>query len=643
MTTQRQLLGYITDYSCRYRHANVIQAVLEKHGLSLASLGVPHARLATASLHKIVHHEIMHGFPTAIVLAEQLFREFGSKQDHAFVHSFIRLLCGLKVKALFYIMEDSPEEALRVFGEYFPRGNGYIDDIVTTPELAQGLRKATTDFRKSIFPIILHPAKREDFMANQYKQRYGRDFTQALKRRVTSFVDSLEKQWPDTFIDMMFKQQKLINTDPTADCLSSSDSLMDILLDFVDGKSSLEPEDLLALVNLLDPHQPLTVHGFTSSFFSSQSASPQEGGGRSSQEIEDQSADGVTAVTERQNFTALASHQETWVQADPMSDVQADYTVTAVIQEQCTAPSHQENCGQLVSDPHTDCVIKAACQEQGTAPSQQENSEQSAFTSDPQADRVIEVAGQEQAGTDLEHTATPSCQEKHSGAEEMEDQLTDGITASQEHTISSSSDSAHTNSGPTDTQPFVVREQTSVHSKGMLNSPVIRQWRVENEAEPDIYGSDGSISDVDNMSRRSCNSCTAEDKSGQMSEAGIQDTEVEAITASFCSPESECEGCTPVRRSPRKKQCIANSSISQQLQLCPHGRQIYCARQCRLLCPNIQRHSKKHDLQPCVVKLMRVPALDNLDGSVNLTSEDTHNITRETLDHVPKHLCQDMC
>ena len=75
--------------------------VARRHGKGLSSLAVPHARLASAALYKIVTTDNVTEYPTALLLAEQLFLTLGSFDNYAFTRCYAKLLCGLKVKVTY--------------------------------------------------------------------------------------------------------------------------------------------------------------------------------------------------------------------------------------------------------------------------------------------------------------------------------------------------------------------------------------------------------------------------------------------------------------------------------------------------------------------------------------------------------------
>ena len=69
-----------------------------RHRDGLSSLAVPHARLASAGLYKMVVTDNVAEYSTALLLAEQLFQTLGSFENHSLVRCYAKLLCGLKVK-----------------------------------------------------------------------------------------------------------------------------------------------------------------------------------------------------------------------------------------------------------------------------------------------------------------------------------------------------------------------------------------------------------------------------------------------------------------------------------------------------------------------------------------------------------------
>lgn len=81
------------------------------------------------------------------------------------------------------------------------------------PGLFSKLKEATAAFRKSFLPLILHERKREKFMMTQYEALYGTAFSTSLTSHITKFLDEIEKDLPQTFIDevmCMFFFNKII-------------------------------------------------------------------------------------------------------------------------------------------------------------------------------------------------------------------------------------------------------------------------------------------------------------------------------------------------------------------------------------------------------------------------------------------------
>ncbi|KAL8599603.1 hypothetical protein ACOMHN_024501 [Nucella lapillus] len=217
----------IVDYACRHRRLDVICEVSQHMTSSLSSLTVPHVRLAGAGLYKMVVCDDAAQFHTALQLAQRLFDAVGTFTNGTLVRCYAKLLCGLRVKALFHCLQSSPKEAFTLLRKYFPRGGDNLD-------------------RQLSRHLIAHKSKCESFFSREYGQVYDHRFSRCLVKRAASFLTELEKGLPDTFLDEVLKggwsNQEPVSTP------SLGDALMEVLLDRVEGKTTLRSSDLRALL-----------------------------------------------------------------------------------------------------------------------------------------------------------------------------------------------------------------------------------------------------------------------------------------------------------------------------------------------------------------------------------------------------------
>lgn len=248
-TALLDMYSCVVDYACRYRHLDVIYEVSQHMNKNLSTLTVPHLRLASASLYKMVVCDDVSEFYTALQLAQCLFEAAGSFSNGTLVRCYAKLVCGLKVKALFHCLPSSPKEAFTLLRKYFPRGGDTWDKQLSlhNATLAEEIRKVSQDFRKCFLHLIGHKHRRESFMSREYQKVYNHRFSRCLVRRAASFLTELERGLPDTFLDELlkgnWKEHQTVNT-PTL-----WDVLMELLLDCVEGKTTLQSADLLSLLN----------------------------------------------------------------------------------------------------------------------------------------------------------------------------------------------------------------------------------------------------------------------------------------------------------------------------------------------------------------------------------------------------------
>ncbi|XP_070186476.1 uncharacterized protein [Littorina saxatilis] len=276
------------DYACCHRLLDVICEVCRRNSGELSSLQVPHARLAGAALYKMVVSDSVREFPTAVLLAQQLFVTLGSFDNSSLVRCYAKLLCGLKVKVLFHsLVESASEQALCLLRQYFPHGGDEFErDLVEkAPKLAEEIQKAVRDFRRCFLPLVRHKHKRESFMENQFEELYGAYFTRCLARRAATFLAELEKDLPATFIDELLQTEspgKVTNA-------HSPDFMVDVLLNCVEGKSTLQATDLLSLLEDLSPHSSPNLEGFCNSFIAASHSGSTVGQSANSQPLLDTS------------------------------------------------------------------------------------------------------------------------------------------------------------------------------------------------------------------------------------------------------------------------------------------------------------------------------------------------------------------
>ncbi|XP_076449874.1 uncharacterized protein LOC143286155 [Babylonia areolata] len=252
-TAVLKMYSCIVDYACRHRYLDVIYEVSQHFNKSLSTLMVPHVRLAGASLYKMVIRDDVSQFCTAVELAEHLFEAVGTPSNHALVCCYAKLLCGLKAKALFHCLQSSPKAAFALLRKYFPRGENSLDKQLSmhNAALAKEIRQVSQDFRKCFLYLIGNKHRRETFLSHGYDRLYNQRFSQRLARRTATFVTELEKGLPDTFLDELLKGQ--VKADTPVSTPTLWDVLMELLLDCVEGKTTLQSSDLLDLLKDLRP------------------------------------------------------------------------------------------------------------------------------------------------------------------------------------------------------------------------------------------------------------------------------------------------------------------------------------------------------------------------------------------------------
>ncbi|XP_048254778.1 uncharacterized protein LOC124119200 isoform X1 [Haliotis rufescens] len=242
-----EIEGWVLDYACKHKLHEVIAALVQRHGEDLSSLAIPHARLSTATIHRIIHCRELEDFETAIHLTEQLYQTLGEACPFTI---YFRLTYGLKMKVLFdYLKKDSqsPRVLNLMLNRYFPRCSSA--DLNTTQRNMSRLQTRVSNFRKFFLSLCLNENQRKSFLRDEYDTEFGEEFLSSLEKHVDRFLQEVEKCLPLTVLDKILQK----GVESVCRSVPSMSVSMDILLECLLNKSRLHALDLLDLLTLIHP------------------------------------------------------------------------------------------------------------------------------------------------------------------------------------------------------------------------------------------------------------------------------------------------------------------------------------------------------------------------------------------------------
>ncbi|XP_013422118.1 uncharacterized protein LOC106182038 [Lingula anatina] len=225
---------WILEYACRHKMHQVLHVLCKKYPDGLDTFQVAPVYQGLAALLFVVTDWQLKDFQGAMEILDVLYIFAEEVIPYTL---FSMLMTGLRTMHLFHLLKTKGEDILAKLNEYFPRNGREL-------KIQRVLHKREIEFRKLFISLVADEDRCADYLKHRYREDFGQDFKDSVRRLVNEFVSKIEEILPPTTIDMILAGER-----PSMRDLSTPTSEnMEIVLDLILSKEQPTADDFVAVL-----------------------------------------------------------------------------------------------------------------------------------------------------------------------------------------------------------------------------------------------------------------------------------------------------------------------------------------------------------------------------------------------------------
>ncbi|XP_021354239.1 uncharacterized protein LOC110450818 isoform X2 [Mizuhopecten yessoensis] len=266
MVSNIQIESWVLMHACKYKYHHVIKGILNRHHDNLEELDVPKIYLSIAMIYNtvmtdnvlyypvVVHHldyiysEVPDAVPFKLYSKLTMGLKMKASHGHGSTSPNVNIWCLASIICAMDLLKKNHDDALMVLNRYFPRKGSHYEHVIHR-ELSC-LHSAQKNFRKFFLPLLAHQNQREAYFRDEYEDEYGQHYQEALQKLGAMFVEKLTSLLPPTVIEKILADGPEKYLPLSEGC---THLFMEMLLDTLHGKETLEEKDLLELLTMVSP------------------------------------------------------------------------------------------------------------------------------------------------------------------------------------------------------------------------------------------------------------------------------------------------------------------------------------------------------------------------------------------------------